>query len=80
MSPVRPVTLLVTASLMAGCAVGPDYQRPALALPDRYLSQPAAGQTPATAPARLVNWWESFNDPVLTGFVTQALEQNLDLA
>jgi len=80
MPPVRPITLLVAASLMAGCAVGPDYQRPALALPDRYLSQPAAEQTPATAPARLVNWWESFNDPVLTGFVTQALEQNLDLA
>ncbi|MDF2397466.1 efflux transporter outer membrane subunit [Pseudomonas sp. 3MA1] len=80
MPPVRPITLLVTACLMTGCAVGPDYQRPALPLADRYLGQPAVAQQPAAAPSSLVNWWESFADPVLSDFVSRALEQNLDLA
>ncbi len=31
-------------------------------------------------PASFVTWWEGFGDPVLTDFVSRALEQNLDLA
>ncbi|MBV7565908.1 efflux transporter outer membrane subunit [Pseudomonas sp. PDM27] len=80
MPPLHPIALLVTASLMAGCAVGPDYQRPSLPLSDRYLGQPAVEHRPATVPTSLVSWWDSFGDPVLTDFVSKALEQNLDLA
>ncbi len=76
----RPVALLVSASLMAGCAVGPDYHRPDAPLSDRFLGQPVVEQRPAAMPASLVNWWEGFDDPALTEFVAKALEQNLDLA
>jgi NodT family efflux transporter outer membrane factor (OMF) lipoprotein len=65
---------------MAGCAVGPDYQRPHPPLLDRYLGQSAVEQRPVATPASLVAWWEGFGDPVLTDFVSKALEQNLDLA
>lgn len=80
MPSLRPLALLLSSSLMAGCAVGPDYQRPAAPLSSRYVGQPAVEQRPAGAQANLTAWWEAFADPTLTAFITQALEQNLDLA
>ncbi|MBP5065336.1 efflux transporter outer membrane subunit [Pseudomonas chlororaphis] len=80
MPPLLPLALLVSASLMAGCAVGPDYQRPDAPLSDHYLGQSAVELRPVATPASLVAWWEGFGDPVLADFVSKALEQNLDLA
>nr|WP_315392773.1 TolC family protein [uncultured Duganella sp.] len=71
--------LLLLAAGLAGCAVGPDYQRPATPLPERYLGQGAVEQRQA-ATADLIDWWGGFGDPLLTRYVTAALEQNLDLA
>lgn len=76
---LRPITLLLSVGLIAGCAVGPDYQRPAAPLPEHYQRQPAMAGSAATA-SSLVSWWESFNDPLLNALMTQALAQNLDLA
>ncbi|WP_260958718.1 efflux transporter outer membrane subunit [Pseudomonas citri] len=75
----RPLALLVSTSLMAGCAVGPDYQRPDAPLSEHYLGRPSVEQRSATTPADLETWWEGFDDPLLTRFVSQALQQNLDL-
>lgn len=80
MPPKRPLAVLISASLLAGCAVGPDYTRPELAMPERYLGQAAVDQRHAGASADLLTWWAGFGDPQLTRFVTLALEQNLDLA
>ena len=77
---LRPLALLVSASLMAGCAVGPDYHRPDAALSNRFLGQSSVEQRSGATRASLVAWWEGFDDPVLTEFVAKALEQNLDLA
>lgn len=74
------VLMLAAASLVAGCAVGPDYTRPAVPLPDRYLGLKAVEQRGAGATADMRAWWAGFDDPQLTRFVTLALEQNLDLA
>jgi NodT family efflux transporter outer membrane factor (OMF) lipoprotein len=65
---------------MTGCAVGPDYQRPDAALSDRFLGQSSVEQRTGTTRTSLTVWWEGFGDPVLTDFITRALEQNLDLA
>lgn len=80
MSPLHPAALLVSFSLMTGCTVGPDYQRPDAALAHRYLGQTSVEQRPAATSASLVAWWEGFADPVLSNLIAQALEQNLDLA
>ncbi|SDB59675.1 efflux transporter outer membrane subunit [Pseudomonas sp. NFACC13-1] len=80
MPPLRPLAFLVSASLMTGCAVGPDYQRPDATLSDRFLGQSSVEQRAGTAQTRLTTWWEGFGDPVLTDFINKALEQNLDLA
>ncbi len=80
MPPRRTLALLLCASAMAGCAVGPDYHRPEVPLPHHYMEQAAVGQQHAAATVNLSKWWEGFNDPLLTHFVSLALEQNLDLA
>ncbi|WP_347168722.1 efflux transporter outer membrane subunit [Pseudomonas salmasensis] len=80
MPSLHPLALLVSASLIAGCAVGPDYQRPNAPLSGRYMGQAAVEQRPGTPQASLVAWWEGFGDPQLTDLVSKALAQNLDLA
>ncbi len=64
------------AVLLAGCAVGPDYQRPDAALPGEFTV--AATPTPAAA-AIQQDWWTLFRDDTLNGLVAQALAHNHDL-
>lgn len=54
---------------LAGCAsVGPDYQRPAIEIPSAWQAKlPHGGET-----ASLVNWWASFDDPVLVSLIESA--------
>lgn len=78
--PKRTLVALIAASLLAGCAVGPDYVRPETPMPEQYLGQAAVDRRPAAASADLLVWWTGFGDPQLTRFVALALEQNLDLA
>ncbi|NIC26257.1 efflux transporter outer membrane subunit [Serratia plymuthica] len=80
MFPLRTLALTVSAGLLAGCAVGPDYQRPDAPLSDRYQAQSAVQQRNAARPASFAVWWEGFDDPLLSQFVSSALAQNLDLA
>ena len=46
------IALLTSAALalLAGCMVGPNYQRPAVALPDQFRNAPAQ---PASADASI---------------------------
>ncbi|MEV4781580.1 TolC family protein [Burkholderia sp. LMU1-1-1.1] len=78
--PLKRFLLILVAAGAAGCAVGPDYSRPATPLPERYLGQAAVEQRQATASADLIAWWDGFGDAQLTRYVTLALAQNLDLA
>ncbi|MBD9665577.1 TolC family protein [Variovorax sp. VRV01] len=79
MSP-RTLALPLLFSLLAGCAVGPDYVRPVPALPDHFIGEAALAQRSGAANAELVAWWTGFGDAQLAGYVEQALKQNLDLA
>ncbi len=56
MSSLRTLAALVAASLVTGCAVGPDYARPDAPLPDRYIGQADIAQRQAAAPANLPTW------------------------
>lgn len=58
--------LLPAVLVLAGCAVGPDYQRPEVAAP---AFQGAGSWQPAAPAADLPRgkWWEAFGDPVLNG-------------
>jgi len=70
----RTLVVLISTSLVAGCAVGPDYQRPEISLSERFLGQDAVEQRPVSSTADLIDWWAGFGDPQLTRFVTLALQ------
>jgi len=75
---MRKLTLLPAVLLFAGCAVGPNYRRPAVNVPTDYRG---AGPTqPATA-VSLGNedWWEVYQDAVLVQLIHTALQQNYDV-
>lgn len=76
---IRSALIFVCASVTAGCAVGPDYHRPDAPLPNHYIGQSVA-QEDGTSASELATWWQGFDDPLLTRFISLALEQNLDLA
>jgi NodT family efflux transporter outer membrane factor (OMF) lipoprotein len=63
------------ALLLQGCAVGPDYHRPAFSGADAGWS---AAVSPDTAPVD-VSPWQSLGDPVLTQLIEAAVAHNLDL-
>lgn len=76
---MKPITIVaaVAAALLAGCAVGPDYQRPALPLPAQYpAGTDAAGTGDVQVPAQ---WWTLYGQPELDRVVAQALERNRDI-
>lgn len=78
MFPLRTLALLVSAGILAGCTVGPDYHRPDSPLPQQY--QTSIGSQQATRPANFALWWQGFDDPLLSRLVGEALAQNLSLA
>ncbi|ROO31960.1 efflux transporter outer membrane subunit [Salinisphaera japonica] len=84
MSLFRIVLTLGSLTALAGCAVGPDYERPELALDESYSPQIAGSTGPGTsAPvddAALIRWWNQFDDPALSRYMRLALAQNLNLA
>ena len=71
-------SVLTATALLAGCAVGPDYQRPDSTLPERYSQTEAAPAVRAEAPVN-PTWWMLFGDAGLNALVTQALDINQDL-
>jgi NodT family efflux transporter outer membrane factor (OMF) lipoprotein len=74
------IVLLLSASLLAGCAVGPDYLSPDMSVSSRFLGQDAVALREVRSKANFHAWWAGFDDPLLTRFVALALEQNLNMA
>ncbi|PYO54613.1 MAG: RND transporter, partial [Candidatus Rokuibacteriota bacterium] len=66
---------IVTAALLGGCAIGPNYTRPAVAEPQTFRGQAMAeAASLADAP-----WWEVFQDPILKTLIQEALRNNYDV-
>jgi NodT family efflux transporter outer membrane factor (OMF) lipoprotein len=69
-----------TLAPLAGCAVGPTYVEPEMTGRPAFMGGPAVdANAEQAAEVDLVNWWRSFDDPLLTSLVERALAQNLDL-
>lgn len=69
-----------TAALLAGCAaVGPDHQRPAVALDERFVQAGTASPDARQVRADIATFWRGFNDPVLDALVDRAIAANTDL-
>ena len=69
--------ILVAATLwLAGCAVGPNYKRPAVNAPAGFRGATNAVSTNSFAD---LPWWGVFKDPELQDLVRAALTNNFDL-
>jgi NodT family efflux transporter outer membrane factor (OMF) lipoprotein len=71
---IRRSTLAMTLAL-TGCVVGPTYQRPTTKVPEHWSATPGE---PNSAEA-LKLFWTSFQDPILTQLIQQAIDSNYDL-
>jgi NodT family efflux transporter outer membrane factor (OMF) lipoprotein len=79
------------AALLAGCAVGPDFEKPAPPAVEGYSRAPLAAETasasvPAGEAQRFVQdmdisgqWWQLFHSEALNALVEEALQHNSDL-
>jgi multidrug efflux system outer membrane protein len=76
-TPINPrlsLTALVCALALTGCAslTARNEPLPQVGVPAQW----SATATPASTPTSLANWWQRYDDPLLTQLVTQALQAN----
>ena len=65
------------ALLFTGCAVGPDYIKPEVPEPQKWLEE--NDPLIKSEPADFGQWWTVLNDPVLDTLVDIASQQNLSI-
>ena len=78
--PSKPA-VLVLALVLAGCAVGPTYQRPEMETPAAFKE--GRGEWVRAMPADTLErgpWWDLFNDPVLHELASQVEVSNQNVA
>lgn len=80
LAPPRSLALVLSVGVLTGCAVGPAYRPPEIALSSTFLGQEGVDHRQVQHTADLQVWWAAFDDSLLTRFVSLAVEQNLDLA
>src|SRR5579885_1151468 len=67
--------LLLTVLLLTWCAMGPDYQRPAVSVPENFR---VMSDTEMTSLANLP-WWQLLRDEQLQQLIRTAMVENKDL-
>ncbi len=65
----------LVALALAGCAVGPKYQRPDLGLPAAYTEGDTGGAKISIPP----QWWKLYGDSTLDRLVDEGLKRNADV-
>ena len=59
------LSLTLSALLLSGCALGPDYQRPTVKMPVAFKESAGWKVGEPQQVNADPNWWSHFNDPVL---------------
>ena len=86
MTPFRSFLLALSATLLASCAVGPNYHTPDEHPPADFVaihgqssmtSKPTS-QVPQAPDVDFATWWRSLNDPELDSLVSRAVAANPD--
>lgn len=68
---------MLAVVLLSGCVVGPDYEKPLLAMPAAWSDQKSSK---SAKPPQLSQWWQRLRDPQLNTLVDEAVAGNLDVA
>jgi outer membrane protein, multidrug efflux system len=69
----------LAGTLAAGCAVGPDYERPPAEVPAAWQPDAPWHEAAPNDAALKGEWWTLFQDPTLTSLVEHALAGNQNL-
>jgi len=75
---MKKFLLLALAVLLSGCAVGPNYKRPAVKVPTEYRDGTPSPTEPGSSLGN-EKWWDVYQDPVLADLIHTALQQNYDV-
>jgi len=70
------IGILAVLVLEAGCMMGPKYKRPTVDVPSTYRAAPTEQTTSSLGNEQ---WWQVYQDPVLTQLIHTALAQNYDV-
>src|ERR1700744_1916172 len=77
------LSVLLSASLLGGCTMGPNFQAPGWASPPSGFAGPKEPVRPPeskpVAQAIDPQWWHLFGDPQLTKLEEQVASENLDV-
>ncbi|HEY3065020.1 MAG TPA: efflux transporter outer membrane subunit [Methylomirabilota bacterium] len=68
---------LLLATLLAGCAVGPDYKRPAVPVPPDFRGRDGDAASPTSLGD--LAWWQIFQDETLQSLIRVAIAENYDV-
>ena len=72
----RAIIILLATAALAGCkTVGPNYQRPPVAIPDQFYG---ANGAPSAASLADAPWFDVFGDPTLRALIDEALRNGYD--
>ena len=72
------LVILAVLTLEAGCKVGPNYKRPVIDVPTDYRAA-MPPQAPSVSSLGNEQWWQVYQDPVLTQLIHTAIAQNYDV-
>jgi len=72
-------TWIVLVIFLAGCAVGPNYKRPQVAVPDVYRGLSPDSDKTSTASLADEKWWTLFQDEQLQSLIRTAIADNYDV-
>ncbi|MBI4001488.1 MAG: efflux transporter outer membrane subunit [Nitrospira defluvii] len=73
---MRRLALVLSSTILAACAVGPDFTKPDAATPDGFRMAEPGGDAASIANTP---WWELLKDQELQKLIRTALEENKDL-
>ena len=77
---LAPVAGLVAGLFtLAGCVVGPNYQRPPVALDSGFVNAGASATNAQPAAPDIATFWRGFNDPALNALIERGLAANGDV-
>src|SRR5438067_9458815 len=76
---IRVCAVCLLLILCSGCAVGPNYKRPALPVPPDYRGSPGQAGNVGAVSFGDEKWWDAFQDEVLRELIQTALKQNYDV-
>lgn len=72
---IKLTLIAASLSLLLACSQTQVSQQSQVAIPEQFEQLPEQA-----IPQNIQQWWQNWHDPVLNQLITQALQQNLDIA